>query len=613
MVEFKSAADRRFHAQTTACPNCGPQLEFVDSTDGQVVSGSAAIERAAEAVRNGRILALKGIGGYQLVCDATSSTAVGTLRKRKHRPRKPLAVMVGSVEEAAVYATLTDFDKSALTSPANPIVLLPVRVGTSLCDLIHPALQMVGMMLPTSPLHLWLLKLCGLPCVVTSGNVGGDPLVFRNEQASAELSGVADAWLHHNRDIIRPIDDSVVRCIDREQVTIRAARGIAPLSLALPNAPELLATGGNQKVAIALSNGHQAVLGPHIGDLNSLATRQRFIESVHQFSELYRLQPTAIAHDSHPDFFTTGWAASQTVPTISVQHHHAHVAAGMLEHGWLDREVLGVAFDGTGYGTDGTIWGGEFLLSTTMAFRRVAYFRTFPLPGGDRAIREPWRIALPLIVEACGVDKAKNVLAWIRYADAFEPVAQYLGRTRLGHCKLQVATPAERSHTQNGLFPVTSSVGRLFDGVASLLFQLEEASFEGEAAMRLEAVCDPNAVGEYEIPIIGTEPAFLDWRLMIREIVRDMQAKAPTSEIATKFTRSVARSVSTICGRFPKHPVVLTGGCFQNQLLTELTAAMLAEHSAAVGLPGRIPINDGGLAAGQLVIAAATRQSAAAQ
>ncbi len=597
-AEFRSVEDRRFHAQTIACSVCGPHLQFIEGDSTEVVSDSEAIQKAAAEIRAGRIVAVKGVGGYQLVCDATSSRAVDRLRSKKRRPSKPLAVMVSSLQQAEHLAELSDTERAALASPSNPIVQVTANAAGTLAEAIHPGINCVGLMLPTTPLHWQLMHLVGVPCVVTSGNVNGEPLVYRNEKAPGNLSSIADAWLHHNRSIIRPIDDSVVRCSAERRMTIRAGRGLAPMTLQLQPETSILAVGGNHKVALATSNGRQAVLGPHIGDLDSVAARQRFKDSVQQFTKLYQTQPVAIAHDSHPDFYTTRWARDQGIPTVAVQHHHAHVAAGMVEHGWLDREVLGVAFDGTGFGPDNTIWGGEFLQSTSTKFQRVAYLRPFELLGGEQAIHQPWRIALALIADACGSEEASALLSWIRHEATFETLAQ------------QLARPGRKSPStlKSSIFPRTSSIGRLFDGIASLLLKIPATTYEGEAAMRLEAVCDPAALGDYPIAIDERQPMVCDWRPLVRAIVGDVRKGVATSTIATRFTRSIANCVAAVCRRFDQYPVVLTGGCFQNQLLTQFTATALHQHPQPVGLPGTIPVNDGGLAAGQLAVAAVRLQ-----
>ncbi len=348
----------------------------------------------------------------------------------------------------------------------------------------------------------------------------------------------------------------------------------------------MLAVGGHQKAALALSNGKQCVLGPHIGDLDSLSGRERFLQQVNSFTELFGCEPQFIVHDLHPDYFTTVWAEQQSQPKVSVQHHHAHVVAGMLEHAWLDRTVLGVAFDGTGYGTDGTIWGGECLISTPTTFQRVAHLRPFALPGGEMAVRQPWRIALSLLTDAVGSAKAIELLHDFVDPGQLKPLATLVERGRSG--------------------PIATSAGRLFDGVSALLLSQSSASYEGELAMRLESICNESIIGSYLIPLREHEQAiWLDWQPLLLEIVEELFRGVEVGAIAMRFHRGLAQGIASVAQRFQTLPVVLSGGCFQNRLLTRLVQEELAGHPQPLGLPGLIPCNDGGLAAGQLAIAAA--------
>jgi hydrogenase maturation protein HypF len=446
----------------------------------------------------------------------------------------------------------------------------------------------VGLLLPTTPLHWQLAQGCGRPLVATSGNREGEPLVHEVNEAQEQLAPIADTWLHHDRPIMRPIDDSVVRVIAGRQVTMRLARGLAPLPLDLHCNRPILALGGQQKAAVALANGAQAVLGPHMGDLDGLSTRERYVAHLRQFVELYGAEPELLVHDLHPDYFTTLWAARQPLPSLAVQHHHAHVAAGMIEHGWLDREVLGIAFDGTGYGTDGTIWGGEFLLATACEFRRVAHLRQFRLPGGETAIREPWRIALALVAQVESAQVAVELAGDHVRRSAAENVVAILNHDRFS--------------------PVTTSAGRLFDGAASLILGTHAAQFEGQPAMLLEAASDPSAAGAYELPLRDEKTVELDWRPLVKAILADRATGLPPGAMAMKFHRAVAAAIDAVCRRFRERPVVLGGGVFQNRVLTELLCERWSGRRQPLGLPGRIPPNDGGLAAGQLAVAACRNQ-----
>lgn len=588
--EYRSPNDRRFHSQTNACPICGP----VCTSDAK----SLTTELAARAVQDGKILGFKGLGGYQLIVDATNSEAVGRLRQRKHRQARPLAVMVQTLSDAEALAEITDRERLLLSGPARPIVLVNAKRAAmcqTLChEAIHPDLKELGLFLPTTPLHLLLLQHVGRPLVVTSGNLDGDPLAVTRHEAEQKLSDTADVWLHHDRDIVRPIDDSVVRVIVNRPVTIRNARGLAPLSLPAierfarkfaertgDDLPQVLAVGGHQKSAVALFNGHQAILGPHIGDLDSLATRQRFVEHVEQLQTLYRCQPRLIVHDSHPDYFSTRWADATDTTTLAVQHHHAHVVSSLVQHDWLDREVLGVAFDGTGDGADGTVWGGEFLRATVHGYERVAYLRPFRLPGGEAAIREPWRVGVSLLLAAAG----RNSVA--TFARTWRPA-------------INVDAVLALVSSEHSL--ETTSAGRLFDGVASLILGIADSDFDGQLAMLLESAADPSVTAGYEMLV--DESLQLDWRPMIRQIQHDLQAECPVSVMAAKFHRGLARGVATVCRQFQR-PIVLTGGVFQNRLLTEWLLDELQPSGCEAACHSTIPPNDGGLAAGQLAVALA--------
>lgn len=579
-AEFANHEDRRFHAQTTSCPNCGPHVWLTDRTGQTVARRDAALSIATKCLQDGGIVAVRGIGGYQLLCDATNEHAVQQLRDRKRRRAKPFAVMVDTLEAAERLAYIDHLAREALFSTSNPIVLLPAKSGNGLARSIHPGLNALGVMLPTSPLNWLLLRDCALALVVTSGNLEGQPLETTQESAQTGLRFIADLWLHHDRPIRHAVDDSVVRIIAGHQVTLRLARGLAPLHLPIEtaNTRHTLAVGGHQKAAFALANGGQAVLSPHLGDLDGTETRERFLQQASLVNHLYRLVPEVWVHDLHPDYFSTQWAQSQPGRHVPVQHHHAHIVAGMLEQEWLNREVLGVAFDGTGYGPDGTIWGGEFLQATVTGFRRVAHLRTFSLIGNEAAVREPRRIAIALAHQAIRIDDPQSGLRRMERDFAIRM------RPLLDHPRLALRT---------------SSAGRLFDGVASLILGIDFADFEGQPAQMLEAISDQSETHGYSMPLNGDE---VDWRPMLRELLLDRVQGVSPGVMAMRFHRGLALAISTVCSQFPTLPVVLGGGVFQNRLLVELVAEGLRGHPAPVGLPGVIPPNDGGLAAGQLAI-----------
>ena len=583
--EYASIDDRRFHAETICCPRCGPHVWATDG-DGVVLGEhSAAISLVVDALLQGRIVALSGLGGYQLLTDATNHAAVGRLRSRKGRPAKPFAVLVGSAVDAAKIAQLSEVERRALADAANPIVIARRREDAALAPEVYGTLDTVGLMLPTTPLHWQLVTRCNRPLVATSGNLDGAPLAFEVASAQTDVAKVADCWLHHSRPIVRPIDDSVVRVIADRVVTLRLARGLAPLPLDLGSTPPMLAVGGHQKSAIALSNGSQAVLGPHIGDLDEQDTRQRWLEQVAAFVELYGAEPTIIVHDLHPNYFTTRWARSDGRPTLAVEHHHAHAVAAMLEHSWLDREVLALAWDGTGYGPDGSLWGGECLLATASDYRRVAHCRSFALPGGDAAIREPWRTAVSLVAQAAGDEVAARLTFDDISPTAIDQVVRLAAHSRL----------ASR----------TTSIGRLFDGAACLALGITHASYEGEPAMLLEAACDPAAPGCYTLPLTDRSPVELDWRPLVMELLADRAAGVPPGTMAICFHRALANSAIALARRYANHPMVLAGGVFQNRVLVEHVADNWPYRGDRLGLPGIIPPGDGGLAAGQLAVAAA--------
>ena len=476
--EYQRPGDRRFHAQTNACPACGPTVWSVDAAGHACGQGEAALRTATQALRAGKIVALRGVGGYQLLVDATDQQAVRRLRERKGRRAKPLAVLVDSLPAARRLARLQEQEQAALSSVANPIVVCQAQDSSGLAADVHPHLDRVGLMLPSTPLHALLARDVGRPLICTSGNREGDPLEFTVERAQQQLAGVCDLWLHHDRPIRRPIDDSVVQIIGQQQVSIRLARGLAPLTLDLAPGTPMLALGGHLKCAVAWSNGAQAVLGPHVGDQQNLPERERLIEQIQQWTHLYRFQPQRLIHDLHPDYFTTRWAGQQALPLRAIQHHHAHVVAGMLQSGWLDRTVLGVAWDGTGYGPDGVIWGGEFLIAQTRTFQRVAHLRPFHLPGGEAAILEPWRCCLAVLDDALGPAEA----------DRFLPAAV---DARQRNLLRQIAAHPQMS-------PLTTSAGRLFDVAAVLCLGAERAEFDGQLAMRLESIADPTAEGQIQ-------------------------------------------------------------------------------------------------------------------
>ncbi len=638
--EFQDPTDRRYHAQTIACPDSGPRVSFESAVPENDVSDDA-IAQAVALIRAGGILALKGIGGYQLVCDATSEHAVRRLRQVKQRRSKPLAVMVR--REEIFSRALLPVELAILNSPENSILIVDNIQHAGLASQVSPATNSLGLFFATTPLHAVLLEELQRPLVVTSGNGQSEPLVYENAFARELLAGLVDGWLDHDRAIERPLDDSVVRIIAGRSVTIRPARGLTPMPLAVYSSHAILAVGADQKVACAISNGQQAIVGPHLGDMATVGARQRFLKHVASLQQLYRTSPDVIVHDLHPDYFTTRWASEQKQRTIAVQHHHAHVVSGMIEQNLLDQEVLGIAFDGTGFGTDGTIWGGEFLLASKYDFRRVGSLQTFALPGGDLAVHEPWRIAVSLLrsampdlqaEEIAGFWKCGEVKTRHRNANQEDKPPEIPDDNRWAVNESGSSpTVSQISQVQklvdSGISPFTSSMGRVFDGIASLVLGITHVEYEGEAAVRLEAACTadpsrlnqsktvdghwPDGWADCELVVDNQSMVRIDWRPVVQQVVAAIQRGRPVSEIALQFHASVANLVAAVAIRWPDYPIVLAGGCFQNRILTEMVIDKLRALDRIIAGPGIIPPNDGGLAAGQLAIAAAILDQEAQQ
>lgn len=592
-MEYEDPGNRRFHAEPIACPVCGPRLNSSDSTtDGDDWRSLLA---AAEALRSGQIVALKGLGGYQLLVRADDEEAVLRLRLRKHRPSKPFAVMVRSMKEAERIAQASLAERELLGGAENPIVLLQSR--QKVATAVAPGLHQIGVLLPTTPLHLLLLMQLDFPVVATSGNQSEEPIAI-DECGRGALTAIADVFLDHDRPIVRRVDDSVIRVIDNRPMMIRLARGFAPCvlphlerwvaaaGLALP---PILALGGQQKPALALWTGSQAVLAQHLGDLDNPEARHAFTCAVKDVTRLYQCEPRAYAGDLHPDYHTTRWAQSTGRTFFQTQHHHAHAVACMVEHGLLGRDVLGVTFDGTGFGGDGTIWGGEILRASVGGFERVAALDLFALPGGEAAIHEPNRIALSLLAETFG---STGIPAWLL--------------DRLGLCESR-ARALLRMIERGVNTPQTSSAGRLFDAAAALLLGTPKVSYEGEAAMLLEDTVDPTEESAYPIvDRVGSGDVRRgDWRPMIRGLVKDISTGVAVGVSAARFHNALCRWSALIAAASPLEDIVLGGGCFQNAYLTRRMRAELEQVGKNVHVPGRIPPNDGGLAVGQLAVAMA--------
>ncbi|MCX7603725.1 MAG: carbamoyltransferase HypF, partial [Bryobacteraceae bacterium] len=555
-AEYHDPADRRFHAQTNCCPACGPHIELW-GRDGRVAAThEEALQAAAKSIREGRILALKGIGGFHLICDARNREAVLELRRRKHRPAKPFAVM------------LPDHPHPLLHTPASPIVL--VENTLALPEEIAPGNPLLGVMIPYSPLHALLLAELGFPIVATSGNLTDDPICHDEREALVRLGYVADLFLVHNRRILRPVDDSVVREIGGEPVLLRRARGYAPLPLESPRPlPELFATGGHMKNTVAFSRNRRVFLSQHLGDLSTPAALAHHRRSMRDFQSIYGVRPAAAVCDLHPDYGSTATARELGVPVIGVQHHVAHLFSAVLEHG-LEPPVFAASWDGTGAGPDGAVWGGEFLVWEGARVRRTGHLRPFRLPGGEQAIREPRRALLGVAWEMGRPELARPLFAEGEWTVLVRMLERGLNS------------------------PWTTSAGRLFDAAAALLGLCEKQTFEGEAAMRVEF-----AARGARLPAAAPEIE-QDWAPLF-EALADHSVSVP--ERAALFHAALAAAVARAAARAGAPQAVLTGGCFQNALLAELAAEKLRCAGFRVFLHRAVPPNDGGLAAGQLLAA----------
>jgi len=587
--EYEDPADRRFHAQPNACPDCGPSLRLVGAGGAVLGLRDEALRAAAAALADGgAVVAVKGLGGFHLACRADDEDAVAALRARKHREDKPFALMVSSAEGAGRLVALGGAERRLLEGPDRPIVLAPRHDGAPVARAVAPGCAELGVMLPYSPLHHLLLDDAGVPLVMTSGNVSDEPIVYEDDDALARLAAVADLFLLHDRPIQTRTDDSVLRVVRGRPLALRRSRGQVPRSQALPVAARrpLLACGAELKSTFCVARGARAWVGPHVGDLANWETLRSFRDGIAHFERLFAVTPEVVAHDLHPSYLSTAYALERgdLVP-VGVQHHHGHLAACLAEHAET-APAVGAVFDGTGYGTDGTVWGGELLVGDLVGFERVGHLRAVRMPGGEQAIRQPWRMAC----------------AWLQDAGVRAPaLARRVGAERWA-AVAQLARGALAA-------PLTSSMGRLFDAVGALCLGRLEVTFEGQAAVELEAAAAtaPGARGAYPLPL--TADLVLDPRPTIAAATADVAAGRPAGVIAARFHHAVARATAQACARAAEgagvSTVVLSGGVFQNRLLAEETAALLGAARLRVLLPERLPPNDGGIAFGQAAVAAA--------
>jgi hydrogenase maturation protein HypF len=588
-AEYDDPGDRRFHAQPNACPVCGPSLALLGESRpaGDPLTGVVA------ALDAGAIVAIKGIGGYHLACRADDELAVAALRARKHRDDRPFALMAPSVSVAQSLVSLGARGLGLLCGPQRPIVLAPRLDGAPVAEAVAHGARELGVMLPYSPLHHVLLADVATTLVLTSGNLSDEPIAFDDRDALRRLRGIADLFLVHDRPIHTRTDDSVVRATPRRAV-LRRSRGYVPAALALPGdgaARPLLACGAELKNTFCLAKGRRAWVSHHIGDLSNYETLRSFTHGIDHFRRLFAVQPTVVAHDLHPEYLSTKYALElEGVELVGVQHHHAHLAACLAEHD-EDRPAVGVIFDGTGLGVDGTVWGGELLLGQIRSCERVGALLPVPLPGGERAIRQPWRMAC----------------AWLTAAVGGEPP---LPASLSGRVEPRAWSQVQQMAAAGVASPATSSMGRLFDAVAGLTGIRAEVSYEGQGAIELEAACDRHERGSYPIEL-GDEDGRLviDPRPAIRAVAADVAAGEQVSAIAARFHAAVAGATVQACVRLcSSHDVdraVLSGGVFQNRVLLESVAAGLGQAGLRVLVPERLPVNDGGISYGQAAVAAA--------
>jgi hydrogenase maturation protein HypF len=588
--EYGDVSDRRFHAQPIACPACGPQV-WLASPRGELGTFHEPLRAAAQAIQAGLIVAVKGLGGFHLACDATSDEAVRRLRWRKKRDEKPFAVMVRDLARARELAEVGREEERLLACVERPIVLVRRREPNALSEDVAPGNPLVGLLLPYTPLHELLLSATGRPLVMTSGNLSEEPIAYRNAEALERLGPIADLMLFHDREIESRCDDSVARLVAGQPTVFRRSRGYVPRPIGVERGfvRPVLACGAHLKNTFCLGVRDAAHLGPHVGDLENLETYASFEEAIARMERFLRVRPEVIAYDLHPEYLSTRYARERSeARKIGVQHHHAHVASAMAEHG-LAGPVLGIAYDGTGYGTDGTAWGGEILRADFEGFERMATLRPILLPGGDRAIRQVWRIAASLLEDAFGDDAPyERIPLFAQAAAADLPVIR-------------------RMRSQNLASPPARGAGRYFDGIGALVLGRAASRYEGQVAMAWNFAADPAERGSYPYQIEGSrEIPEIDFRPMVRAVVADLLAGRSAAAISGRFHNTLARSAAEAlrdaARRSGRLPVILTGGCFQNSLLVEKLLELLGADFR-VYRHREVPPGDGGIALGQALVA----------
>ncbi len=599
-AEYDDPADRRFHAQPNACPVCGPRVWLADEA-GRRVEVDDPIQAAAGRLLAGEIVAVKGLGGFHLAVDPTDEAAVARLRRRKRREEKPFALMAPDMETVRRLAAVSDADAELLTSPQRPILLLPRLPDSRVAPSVAPGNRYFGVMLPYTPLHYLLFSHLSEPTalVMTSGNLSNEPIAIDNAEAVTRLGGIADAFLLHDRDILLRSDDSILRPVAGAARAVRRSRGYVPVPVFLDRSlPPVLAVGAELKNTVCLTRGDQAFLSQHIGDMETLETFDFFQRTVDHLRRILDVAPERVAHDLHPDYLSTGYARVAGLPTVGVQHHHAHIVSCMAENR-IDGPVIGLAFDGTGYGTDGRIWGGEVLIAGPADFTRVAHLAYVPMPGAAAAIREPWRMAISYLIDAFGED----------FRNLGVPLTA-LGDDR----RCDVIRRMVRAGVNA---PLTSSLGRLFDGVAAMAGLGERVSFEGQAAMTLEMVADMDGNEIYDFTWERGDGSPSVFRIppapIVRGVVDDLAAGVPPSLVSGRFHRTLIRCFADLCGEIRRETgidrVAMSGGAFQNAiLLTGLISALEARGLTPI-THCQVPANDGGISLGQAVVAGVRAQS----
>ncbi len=590
-TEYTTPSNRRYHAETVACPDCGPNVWLADVDGNTLARGDDAIWAAASGLAHGKIVAIRGIGGFHLACDATNDNAVRRLRERKHRDEKPFALMVRTIEEARDFAVISPSEADFLTRTERPVVILQRSRENFVASSVSPGLSTVGVMIAYTPLHHLLLEAVRRPVVMTSGNLSDEPIAIHNPEALVRLAKVADLFLLHDREILSRIDDSVARVVDNAPILLRRARGYAPLALQLPvAAPKpLLAVGPHLKNTFTVVRDTTAHVSAHVGDLDSVESLQHFREMLERYEDLFRIRPEVVVRDLHPGYLSSRIAEEFGLDgMIAVQHHHAHVAAVAAEHG-VTEPVVGLAFDGTGLGDDGNVWGAEVLVSDLNGYRRAAHLRYVPLPGGDLAAREPWRVALGYL--------SLEPAASAAFAFAFANMRP----TDLANARLQIDRRINA--------PLASSMGRLFDAASAILGIRQHATYEGQAAMELESLAGETVGETLEFPIVERNGTFVLDPLPMLVALGDLRLKGvDVRTLAASFHESVAHAASTVAGRvaetFGIDRVVLGGGSFQNGRLLSSIRRRLRSRGLHVLTPRQLSPNDGSISYGQAAIAA---------